>query len=576
MDQQREPNSNSQKKRRLDLDWDALLSSHGDAPPPEIVVKPMASANPISHDDDLRCLTDNELIESIQRKKNTMRNLKGTLKDGGAKLLVTIARHEEELARRKRAPPVQEVVDVDDKPRDATGSSDVGVFGDPIQKSISSQVPNQPSFASCFTKKMEEVNTDCMMAETSGKKTSNFRHCNNQTIKDSVESKGGRRLRSSSRHEQFQSPTNLSKRDAFNYDKKSRAASSISAANLGKKLPRCFAPEVKETTQAIQSDDSRSKKGQTIVLDDDDDEPYVLEKTEQEKKLAECAEDAKMYYPSSDDPESVEICYSDIDCLAPEAYLTSTIMNFYIRYLKQQASLANRSLSEYHFFNTYFYKKLQEAVSVKESDRGSFFVKFRRWWKGVNIFQKAYVLIPIHEDLHWSLIIICIPNKGDESGPIILHLDSLSLHSSRPLFENIKRFLTEEKNYLDKEGMSSDVSISDRIWNCLSRRIETQVITVPQQRNDYDCGLFVLYFIQRFIEEAPERLKKKDLAMFGKQWFKPSEASSLRAKIRTLLVEELSDSMNCNSSPKCSPSSFSGTNPTECAETAKDPDLITA
>ncbi|XLR34306.1 hypothetical protein S83_062206, partial [Arachis hypogaea] len=61
-----------------------------------------------------------------------------------------------------------------------------------------------------------------------------------------------------------------------------------------------------------------------------------------------------------------------------------------------------------------------------------------RWWKGVNIFQKAYVLIPVHEDLYWSLIIICIPDKGDESGPIKLHLDSLSLHSSRSLFDNIK------------------------------------------------------------------------------------------------------------------------------------------
>lgn len=36
---------------------------------------------------------------------------------------------------------------------------------------------------------------------------------------------------------------------------------------------------------------------------------------------------------------------------------------------------------------------------------------------------------------------------------------------------------------------------------------------VPQQKNDYDCGLFVLFFMERFMEEAPERLKKKDLAM---------------------------------------------------------------
>ncbi|KAL1327562.1 hypothetical protein HN51_037599 [Arachis hypogaea] len=578
MDQQREPNSNSQKKRRLDLDWEALLPRHGDAPPPEIVVKPMASGNSFSLDDEFRYYTDHQLIESIQSKKQTLRIHLPMLKDGGVKILDTIKRQEEELARRRRTPHVQEVVDADDKPRNATGSSDVGVSSDSRQKSISSQVPVQPSFASCFSKKLEGVDTDCMVVDTSGKETSHFRHCNNETIKDKGEPKGGRRLRSSSRNEPFQCATNLSKNDAFNDGKKSRAASSISAANIGKSLSRFFAPEVKETRQAIQSDDSRSKKGQPIVLDDDDDddEPYVLEKTEQEKKLAECAKDAKMYYPSSDDPESVEICYSDIDCLAPESYLTSTIMNFYIRYLKQQASLANRSLSEYHFFNTYFYKKLQEAVSVKQSDRATFFVKFRRWWKGVNIFQKTYVLIPVHEDLHWSLIIICIPDKGDESGPIILHLDSLSLHSSRSLFDNIKSFLIEEKNYLDQEHMSSDVSIADRIWNCLPRRIETQVITVPQQRNDYDCGLFVLYFIERFIEEAPERLKKKNLAMFGKQWFKPSEASSLRVKIRKLLVEELTNSIDRNYSPKCSPSSFSGTSPTECAETAKDPDLTTA
>nr|XP_025690555.1 ubiquitin-like-specific protease 1D isoform X2 [Arachis hypogaea] len=547
MDQQREPNSNSQKKRRLDLDWEALLPRHGDAPPPEIVVKPMASGNSFSLDDEFRYYTDHQLIESIQSKKQTLRIHLPMLKDGGVKILDTIKRQEEELARRRRTPHVQN------------------------RKLLMLMINREMLLAQVML-------TDCMVVDTSGKETSHFRHCNNETIKDKGEPKGGRRLRSSSRNEPFQCATNLSKNDAFNDGKKSRAASSISAANIGKSLSRFFAPEVKETRQAIQSDDSRSKKGQPIVLDDDDDddEPYVLEKTEQEKKLAECAKDAKMYYPSSDDPESVEICYSDIDCLAPESYLTSTIMNFYIRYLKQQASLANRSLSEYHFFNTYFYKKLQEAVSVKQSDRATFFVKFRRWWKGVNIFQKTYVLIPVHEDLHWSLIIICIPDKGDESGPIILHLDSLSLHSSRSLFDNIKSFLIEEKNYLDQEHMSSDVSIADRIWNCLPRRIETQVITVPQQRNDYDCGLFVLYFIERFIEEAPERLKKKNLAMFGKQWFKPSEASSLRVKIRKLLVEELTNSIDRNYSPKCSPSSFSGTSPTECAETAKDPDLTTA
>lgn len=37
--------------------------------------------------------------------------------------------------------------------------------------------------------------------------------------------------------------------------------------------------------------------------------------------------------------------------------------------------------------------------------------------------------------MHWSLVIICIPAKEDESGPIILHLDSLGIHSSNEILE---------------------------------------------------------------------------------------------------------------------------------------------
>ncbi|XP_069153195.1 ubiquitin-like-specific protease 1D isoform X2 [Solanum lycopersicum] len=65
------------------------------------------------------------------------------------------------------------------------------------------------------------------------------------------------------------------------------------------------------------------------------------------------------------DPESVEICCSDMESLAPEAYFSSTIMNFYIRYLQKTKHHAD--VDEYHFFNTYFYQKLKEAVLSKSS-----------------------------------------------------------------------------------------------------------------------------------------------------------------------------------------------------------------
>lgn len=125
-------------------------------------------------------------------------------------------------------------------------------------------------------------------------------------------------------------------------------------------------------------------------------------------------------------------------------------------------------------------------------------------------------------------------------------------------------------------------------------------LQVPQQKNDYDCGLFVLYFMERFIEEAPPRIKKKDLAMvllipsielfyfnlivnlrdlwfylswvlfvctviqFRKQWFRPEEASSLRAKIHNLLIKELKKVVGDPDTPDSSPRSES--DPSECVE----------
>ncbi|KAI4339034.1 hypothetical protein MLD38_024020 [Melastoma candidum] len=39
---------------------------------------------------------------------------------------------------------------------------------------------------------------------------------------------------------------------------------------------------------------------------------------------------------------------------------------------------------------------------------------------------------------HWSLANICFPDREDQSGPIVLHLDSLQLHCSKLISHNIK------------------------------------------------------------------------------------------------------------------------------------------
>lgn len=527
------------KKRPLDLDsnWDVIMGRDDGEPPPLVIVKntPQPQPQPTpSQREDFASISDKKLEEQIERNKIHVMKLGPTLPDKGEKLQLTIKAMEEELDQRKHRHPAQMDVAECEKHRNPTASNGFG------QKDASSQVKNSKSqFSTIFSRKMEE-NTDCRVGNAFDKELTTLGHCNRQNMRSNGRSckKRKQNTQSSSRQLPFQCASvslNGERRGPANGDQKGKASSAHLLHHNSENFSTNSSKK-KDDCRVLPSYGSRHRKDPTVVVLDED-EPQ-LGTTELAKELAEHMKDAKISYPSRDDPASVEIAYKDMDCLAPEAFLTSPIMNFYIRYIRLQASPANKATCDYHFFNTFFYKKLEQAISYKGSDKESFFVKFRRWWKGVNIFEKAYILIPIHDDLHWSLVIICFPDKKDESGPIILHLDSLGFHCSSTVFSNIKSYLKEEWRFMNQEVVPTDFPIPDRIWKHLDRRIEDKIIAVPQQKNDYDCGLFVLFFMERFIQEAPERLKKRDLAMFGKKWFRPEEASDLRKKIRAILMDE--------------------------------------
>ncbi|KGN51809.1 ubiquitin-like-specific protease 1D isoform X2 [Cucumis sativus] len=528
------------------IDWGKVWARKDDDPIPDLLIatttSKMGSDWEHSFREELQKLSDGELEDKIDRMKNLSKTSCYRLSDKGEKLRRSIELLEEERESRKLRRIEKEATGCENLSQ-PTNSSVVG-----RERIASSSADSVSIFAARFNQKLEQKTERNNSAF--GEELSILGHCDNrrQRSNGKLSPKVKQKGQTSSRQQPFKFVNSLS----TDVHKK---VSSVAAQNSRSSDHIDFHVNEWQPERFGKKDDSDTpmpQKRQTIVVVDEE-EALAMKIPKHDDK---CMKEAKIYYPSRDDPESVEICFEDIKCLDPEGYLTSTIMNFYIRYLQQRALSANKVTCNYHFFNTYFYEKLKEAVSNKGKDRDNFFVKFRRWWKGVNIFQKAYILIPIHEDLHWSLVIICFPQKEDESRPIILHLDSLRLHSSRSIFDNIKSFVKEEWCYLDREVAGSDLPLPHKIWKNISRRIEEKIIEVPQQKNDCDCGLFVLYFIERFIEEAPDRLKRKDLDMFGKRWFKPQEASSLRTKIRCLLkVEFQNEKRRCLADPVGSSSS---------------------
>lgn len=511
----------------IKLDWNQIMMKEESPPPLELEVlptpKPVEASSSVSDSSSslmLRSFTDHQIKEKLQRMiHNFESGLWKKLADKGLKYQANIKLHQEELHRRKIA--LQKSAENCETATESKIAESIGTPNDSLI--ATSECEAQSSFASLFKKELDK--------RAGSMSTSKISSSNPSQMHEGMKlyNSPSHSTRVSSRKAPFTPASELAL-----IEKRKSANANCKNINTSNFYSRCTERRFSKRLKDFDGRDTlRPKKVHDLVLLDEEDL--------QTKNLPKCASDdgkeIKMYYPSRDDPQSVELSYSDMKCLEPEQYISSPIMNFYIRYLQRSNSSVNRARREYYFFNTYFYKKLKEALITSKCDRSLQFSKLRRWWKGVNIFEKAYIFLPIHEDLHWSLVIISIPPKEDESCIATLHLDSLGMHNSSQIFEVIQRCLTEEWKHLKQNATSTCTPPPAPV-----HKIQKIIIKVPQQKNQYDCGLFVLYFMQRFIEEAPQRLDRKDLNMFGREWFQPEDASGLRKRLKDLLSEEFESS----------------------------------
>ncbi|KAL6213785.1 hypothetical protein ACLB2K_013225 [Fragaria x ananassa] len=251
-------------------------------------------------------------------------------------------------------------------------------------------------------------------------------------------------------------------------------------------------------------------------------------------------------YPKGDH-DAVTISKRDLELLEPETFINDTIIDFYILYLK--SNIQPEEKHRFHFFNSFFFRKLVDLEKDPSSscERKAAFQRVRKWTRKVNLFEKDYIFIPINYRLHWSLIVICHPgqvanceDEGIESlprGPCILHMDSIK-GSHRDLKNLVQRYLCEE--WKERNG---DTAEGDSLRFLQLRFLELEL---PQQENLSDCGLFLLHYVERFLEEAPvysSPLKNTELSNFlKKNWFPPAEASLKRHQIRKLLYDIIEQS----------------------------------
>lgn len=119
----------------------------------------------------------------------------------------------------------------------------------------------------------------------------------------------------------------------------------------------------------------------------------------------------------------ISINTEDYMCLAIDQYLNDVIIDFFLKYLLAE-QLSDEQRDRTHVFSTFFYKRLTTMTTARRvgGDTAKMTASQKRharvknWTKSVNLFDKDFVIIPINEQSHWFLAIVCYPAlKGPET-----------------------------------------------------------------------------------------------------------------------------------------------------------------
>ena len=253
---------------------------------------------------------------------------------------------------------------------------------------------------------------------------------------------------------------------------------------------------------------------------------------------------------------AVRVALADLDCLKDGEMLNDQCVDFYLKYLQCEtlAQQLPKILERVHIFNSFFYQKLaqkhdQECAMDTSSAAHA---RVKTWTKNVDIFAKDFLLIPIHRDVHWSLIVVCNPSgkPGEAREPFLLHLDSmLGGHNSSSVSMTIK-------NYLEKEWIAQKGQDAEPPKFTTMRFMPTFRPHVPRQQNGCDCGVFILAFVEKLVTEenldvlltrayakaSTEKHPNNDNQFLRRHWFPPTElADEMRTKVSMLIIQVITD-----------------------------------
>lgn len=183
-------------------------------------------------------------------------------------------------------------------------------------------------------------------------------------------------------------------------------------------------------------------------------------------------------------------------------FLNDTLISFFMQYhLDNCVSQKNRD--KIHLFNSFFYAKINSLRS--KGDESESYKCVSRWLKGVQIFSKEFLIMPVCENDHWVLVIICYPAEPPRDGrsiqdndlrePAVLVLNSWNGYHVPSLKKTLNRFLKFQ--WLAERGSTRHFKVNNGSTNVI--RLLSPAL--PQQKNEFDCGIFIINYFICFLKD---------------------------------------------------------------------------
>ena len=276
-------------------------------------------------------------------------------------------------------------------------------------------------------------------------------------------------------------------------------------------------------------------------------------------------------YPH-DDAAGIVVTRADYECFLPNAPLNRTAVEFGLRLMVADADRSPLAFPDLctptpdpafgdiarhvHTFSTDFFSMLSldgkrgklKADSSEAALRT--YERVERWTRGVDVFAKKFLLVPVFEDQHWSLAIICHPGllarralarrrykirravadlvdagiteatqlaephvEDDDSEsdsdsdweyrarPCVIHMDSLRKHSAKKIEKWLRFFL--EMEWRKRHADEPPFTCLERSPDGPAADLLLAMPRVPQQQMySGDSGLYTLKYAQEFLARA--------------------------------------------------------------------------